>query len=168
MATLDNIQPHQISLWSRVILESPRARMLSQYLCDTKTSDLVDKVHKVQIRDPNGEMHHVQAVIDYGATSIRMVPRLLKQLKILHDAAHITTLGLDREVIQHAKDRRKTQVITSVSNGSGLPGCSAGLEPDRMVQSGLLPAKQEYPPGSRTGWNRTAVPFYGVYNFASN
>jgi hypothetical protein len=30
---------------------------------------------------------------------------------------------------------------TSVTNGSGLPGCSPGLEPDRMVQSGLLPGK---------------------------
>jgi len=26
-----------------------------------------------------------------------------------------------------------------------------GLEPDRMVQSGLLPGKQGYPPGSGTG-----------------
>jgi len=41
--------------------------------------------------------------------------------------------------------------ISSVSNGSGLPGCSPGLEPDRMVQSGLLPGKQGYPPGSGTG-----------------
>jgi len=39
----------------------------------------------------------------------------------------------------------------SVSNGSGSPGCGPGLEPDRMVQSGLLPGKQGYPPGSGTG-----------------
>jgi len=56
----------------------------------------------------------------------------------------------------------------SVSNGSGLPGCGPGLEPDRMVQSGLLPGKQGYPPGSGTGSNRTAVPFYGSYNFGFN
>ena len=43
-----------------------------------------------------------------------------------------------------------------------------GLEPDRMAQSGLLPGKQGYPAGSGTGSNRTAVPFYGSYNFASN
>ena len=36
------------------------------------------------------------------------------------------------------------------------------------VQSGLLPGKQGYPPGSGTGSNRTAVPFYGFYNFGSN
>jgi len=34
---------------------------------------------------------------------------------------------------------------SSVSNSSGLPGCGPGLEPDRMVQSGLLPGKQGYP-----------------------
>ena len=32
--------------------------------------------------------------------------------------------------------------LPSVSNGSGLPGCGPDLEPDRMVQSGLLPGKQ--------------------------
>jgi len=57
--------------------------------------------------------------------------------------------------------------ITSVSNGSGLPGCGPGLEPDRMVQSGLLPGKQGYPPGSGTGWTGTAVPYYGSCNFGS-
>ena len=55
-----------------------------------------------------------------------------------------------------------------VSIGSGLPGCGPGLEPDRMVQSGLLPGKQGYPPGSGTGWNRTAVPYYGSFDFGSN
>jgi len=58
--------------------------------------------------------------------------------------------------------------IHSVSNGSGLPGCGPGLEPDRMVQSGLLPGKQGYPPGSGTGWTGTAVPYYGSCNFSSN
>jgi len=56
----------------------------------------------------------------------------------------------------------------SVSNGSGLPGCGTGLEPDRTVQSGLLPGIQRYPPGSGTGSDRTAGPFYGSYNFGSN
>ena len=59
-------------------------------------------------------------------------------------------------------------IVTSVSNGSGLPGCGLGLEQDRMLQSGLLPGKQGYPPGSGTGWNRTAVPFHGSYNFGCN
>jgi len=63
---------------------------------------------------------------------------------------------------------RRFIAMPSVSNGSGLPGCGLGLKPDRMVQSGLLPGKQGYPPGSGTSSNRTAVPFYGSYNFGSN
>jgi hypothetical protein len=58
--------------------------------------------------------------------------------------------------------------IGSFSNGSMLPGCSPGLEPDRMGQSRLLPGQQGYPPGSGTGWNRTMVPYYSSCNFGSN
>jgi hypothetical protein len=57
---------------------------------------------------------------------------------------------------------------SSVINGSGLPSSGPCLEPDRIVQSGLLPGKQGYTPGSGTGWNQIAVPFYGSYNFGSN
>jgi hypothetical protein len=53
--------------------------------------------------------------------------------------------------VLHDKEHHGIVVTASVSNGSELPGCSPGLEPDRMVQSGLLPGKQWYPPGSGTG-----------------
>jgi len=56
----------------------------------------------------------------------------------------------------------------SVSNCSGLPGCSPGFDPDGTVQFGLLPGTHGYPPGSETGSNQTAVPFSGCYNFGSN
>jgi len=56
----------------------------------------------------------------------------------------------------------------SVSNSSGLPGCGPGLEPDRTVQSWLLPGIQGYPPGSGMGSNQTMVPYYGSYNCGSN
>jgi len=65
-------------------------------------------------------------------------------------------------------DCQSRSPMPSVSNGSGLPGCGPGFEPDQIVQSGLLPGKQGYPPGSGTGSNRTAVPCYGSYNFRSN
>jgi hypothetical protein len=110
MATLDEVQPHRISLKSRVVLESPRARMLSQYLCGTEIPDSAHIVHEVQIRDRNGEMQRVRALIDCSATSIFMAPRLLKRLGISHEAAHITTLGLNGGVMQHAKDSRKTRI----------------------------------------------------------
>jgi len=110
MATLDEVQPHQISLTSRVVLESPRATMLSQYLCGTETPDSAHIIHEVQIRDRNGKMQRIRALIDCGATSIFMAPRLLKRLGISHEAAHITTLSLDGEVMHHAKDSRKIRI----------------------------------------------------------
>jgi len=110
MATLDEVQPHRISLKSRVVLESPRARMLSQCLCGTETPDSAHIIHEVQIRDRNGEMQRVRALIDCGATSIFMAPRLLKRLGISHEAAHITTLILDGGVTQHPKASRKTRI----------------------------------------------------------
>ena len=78
MATLDEVQPHRISLKSRVVLESPSARVLSQYLCGTEIPDSAHIVHEVQIRHRNGEMQRVRALIDCGATSIFMAPTLLK------------------------------------------------------------------------------------------
>jgi len=116
METLDEVQPHQISLKSRVVLESPRARMLSQYLCGAEITDSAHIVHEVQIRERNGGMQRVLVLIDCGATSIVMAPRLLKRLGISNEAAHITTLGLNRRVMQHAKDSRKTWITVQYLN----------------------------------------------------
>jgi len=70
----------------------------------------------------------------------------------------------DRTVTMSQNERQQS----SDSNGSGLPRCGPGLEPDRMVQSSLLSGKQGYMPGSGTCSNRTAVPFYSSYHFGSN
>jgi len=110
MATLDEIQPHRIALKSKVILESPRAQMLSQYLCGTETRDSARIIHEIQIRDTHGEMQRLRALIDCGATSIFMAPTLLKKLGISHEVAHITTLGLGEQIMQHAKDSQKTTI----------------------------------------------------------
>jgi len=76
---MDSIQPHRIALKSRVLLESPKALMSSQYLCGTTTPDTSHIVHDVFIRDGSGEMQRVRALIDCGATSIFMPPRLRKR-----------------------------------------------------------------------------------------
>jgi len=49
-------------------------------------------------------MQHVRALIDRGATSIFRTPMLLKQLGMSNQAAHVTTLGMNGGVIQHAMD----------------------------------------------------------------
>ena len=77
MANLDEVQPHRISPKSRVVLGSPRGRMLSQYLCGTEIPDSAHIVHKVQIPDRFGQMERVRALIDCGATSIFMAQSLL-------------------------------------------------------------------------------------------
>jgi hypothetical protein len=108
MATLEEIQPHRISLRPRVVLESPKALMSSQYLCGTARPDSSHIVHKVQIRDQHGELQRIRALIDCGATSIFISPHLLNRLGLPHEAVHITTHGLDGEVIAHARESRKT------------------------------------------------------------
>ena len=116
MATLDEAQPHRISVRRRVVLESPRAHMFSQYLCGTETPDSAHIVHEVQIRDRYGEMQGVQVLIDSGATSTFMSPKLLRRLGLRHQAAHTTTLGLNGHVIEHANDSRKTTISVQYLN----------------------------------------------------
>jgi len=58
--------------------------------------------------------------------------------------------------------------ITSVSYGSGIPGCGPGLEPDLMVGSGLLPGKPRDPADSGIGSNQTADALCSSYNFGSD
>jgi len=67
-------------------------------------------IHEIQIRDKHGEMQRVRALIDCGATTIFMASRLLKKLGISHEAAHTTTLGLGGQIMQHAKDSRRTSI----------------------------------------------------------
>jgi len=128
MATLEEIQPHRISLRPRVVLESPKALMSSKYLCGMARPDSSHIVHEVQIQDQHGELQRIRALIDCGATSIFISSRLLNRLGLPHEAAHIRTHGLDGQVIAHARESRKTAMTVqynnhlapvSVSNGSG-------------------------------------------------
>jgi len=110
MAMLEAIQPHGIALKRRVILESPRAHMFSQYLCGTETPDSADIIHEGMIRDRHGEMQRIQVLFDCGATSIFMAQRLLPKLGLPHEAAHTTTLGLNGQMMEHARDSRKATI----------------------------------------------------------
>jgi hypothetical protein len=105
--TLDEVQPQRISPKSQVDLESPRARMLSQYLGRADIMSSANRVRKYQIRVKNSHMIRVRALIDCGATSIFMACSLVKRFGISHEAAQITTLGINRKVIQHEKVRRR-------------------------------------------------------------
>jgi len=104
MATMDSIQPHRIALKSRLLMESPKAHMSSKYLCGTSRPDMPHNLHEVFIRDGSGAMQQVGDLIDCGATSIFMTPRLRKRLCLADEPAYVTTLGLYGNVIAHAKE----------------------------------------------------------------
>jgi len=76
MPTLDEVQPHSVSLKPWVALQSPGACMFSQYLCSMGTPDSAYIVHEVRISDRYGEMHPVGTPIDRGTPSIFMSPKL--------------------------------------------------------------------------------------------
>jgi len=82
--------------------------MSSRYLCGTSRLDTSHIIHEVFIRDGNGEMQRTLALIDSGATSIFMSPRLRKWLGLVDDPAYVTTLGLNGQVMAHASYSRKT------------------------------------------------------------
>jgi len=107
LETWEEIQLHRISLRPMVVLQNPKALISSQYLCGMERPDSSHIVHKVQIRHQHGESRWIQTLIDCGATSIFMSPQLLNRLRLLHKAVHITTHGVDGQVIVHARESRK-------------------------------------------------------------
>jgi len=111
METLEAIQPYRIAPKLRVILESPRAHMFSQCLSGTETPDSAQIIHEVKIRDRHGDMKRVRPLIDCGATSLFMAPRLLRKHALQHEAAHTTTPGLNRQVLDHARESRKMTIV---------------------------------------------------------
>jgi len=55
-------------------------------------------------------MQRVWALIDCGTTSIIMAPRVLRKLGLPHEVAHTTSLGLNGQVMDHARDSRKMTI----------------------------------------------------------
>jgi len=107
MVMMDSIQPHQIALKSRVLLESPKALMSSQYISGTSRPDTSHMMQEVFIRDGSGEMQCMRALIDGGVTSIFMAPRLRKRLGLADKPTYVTTLGLNGQVMAHASESQK-------------------------------------------------------------
>jgi hypothetical protein len=107
MATMDCIQPYQITLKSWGLLESPKVHMSSQYLCGTSRLDTSHIIYQGVITDESVEIQRVRALIDCSTTSIFIAPRLQKWLCLLDEPAFITTQGLNRHVMAHASQSGK-------------------------------------------------------------
>jgi hypothetical protein len=99
---IDSIQPHWIALMSSVVLESPKAHMSSQNIWDMSRPDTSHIIYKIFIRDAIGEMKHVQALINCGATSIVVALRIGKPFGLVDKPAYITTRDLNDQEIPHA------------------------------------------------------------------
>ena len=65
-------------------------------------------IHEAVIRDRNGGMQLVRALIDCGAMSIFMALRLRKRLGLADEPAYVTTLGRNGQGLAHVSDSRKT------------------------------------------------------------
>jgi hypothetical protein len=61
-------------------------------------------IHEVPIQDGRGEMEHVPADMDCGATSVFMAPRLLKLLGLVEEAAYVTTLCPNGQVMAYTSE----------------------------------------------------------------
>jgi len=106
-ATLERIQPDQILLRPRLVLESPKAVMTTQYIGVMARPDSSHIVDEIQIRDQHRELQRPGALLDCGVTCIFMYPQLLNTLRLPHKAAHITTHWLDGQVIANATENHK-------------------------------------------------------------
>ena len=109
LATIDEgASPHNIALKPRITLEAPRAFLSSpnQYLCGTARPSTSHVVHDVRIANASGKMVTVMALINCGATSIFISPKLVHYLGLEASAAYITTLGLGGAILAHARDSR--------------------------------------------------------------
>jgi len=107
--------------------------------------------------------------IDYRlvtGTTCRILPAesaALKQGYIIHCSDSVFNGGSEnarrRSILMPISIARNSEMAAnSVSNSSGLPGSSPGVEPDRMVQSEFLLGIQGYTPDS--GRIRTRPPFH--------
>jgi hypothetical protein len=100
----------------RVVLEGPNEHMSSQYLCGTARPDTQHVICEIWIADKDGKLRLVRALIDCGATSIFISPRLVKRLGIGTVPAGVSTHGLDGRIVAHARDSQKTGILVQYFN----------------------------------------------------
>jgi len=110
IAALDEIQPHQITLKSRVILDC-RTLMSSQYLTGTEGPDSAHSIHEDLVQTIPGNMQRVKGLIHCGATSIFISPSLLWKLTLPHDPGFTSTQGLDVQVMMSANESQKASLL---------------------------------------------------------
>ena len=107
LATIDEgASPHYIALKPRITQEALRAFLSSpnQYLYGMARPSTSHVVHNVQIANASSKMVTVMALINCGATSIFISPKVVHSLGLETSPTHITTLGLGGAILAHARD----------------------------------------------------------------
>ena len=119
----------RLALKARVVLETS-AHLSSQYLCGTARPSTSHVVHDVQIRDIDGSMRTIKALVDCGASSLFISQRLVDSLGFRNQTrpAYITTRGLDGTIMARAKDSRKLSLELQY-----MPHLAPVDEPDFLV-----------------------------------
>jgi len=85
--------------------------MSGKYLCGKCRLNISHIIHKEIMRDRNGEMQCVEALIDCGAMSIIMALRLRKPLDLADEPTYITTLRLNVQVIARTSESQGTMFM---------------------------------------------------------
>jgi hypothetical protein len=93
-----------------VVLQAPKAYLSSQYLCATDSRRHEHIVLEVMVIDSRGHLRQVRALVDCGATSIFVSPRLVEKLGLSTKKANITTLGINGQVLEKSDDSRMVEL----------------------------------------------------------
>jgi hypothetical protein len=98
----------RITLQPNIVLERSQ-HMSSQYLCGTAKPSTSHVIHEVMVMDREGKMRVVKALIDSGASSFFISPKLVRYLGLREQTspAYITTRGLDGKILARARDSQK-------------------------------------------------------------
>jgi len=110
----DKFFSHRMRLKPRIALEvsSSNADLSSQYLCGTAKPDSQHVVCEILVMDARGRWKTVRALIDCGATSVFVSPRLVERLGIEDQMkpAFTTTRGIDGKILVDARDSQKVDL----------------------------------------------------------
>jgi hypothetical protein len=119
----------RITLQPNIVLEKS-LQMSSQYLCGTARPSTSHVVHEVMVMDREGRKRAVKALIDCGASSFFISPKLVRYLGLREQTspAYITTRGLDGKILARARDSRKLSLKMQY-----LPHLATVEEPEVLV-----------------------------------
>jgi hypothetical protein len=103
-------QPYGAKQKPTVVLQAPRAYLSSQYLCAADSRKQEHIVLEVIVTDSRGHLRSIRALVDCGATSIFVSPRLVERLGLSTRKANKTTLGINGQVLMHSDAAHATEL----------------------------------------------------------